>query len=935
MYEIDYNPDFVPQRSPRINIKTVTIDNEKKYFMKNHENGNLYDLSEFGVNLWNLIDGKRTTRDLTRALQEEHKDTRAYSVKEALRYYAGEGLLEASSKEAKKKRVNVISAFMVRVRLIADSNAFVQSVHRVVRPALRRSFLFPVLILIAVMGIIFAGSFISIFTTKENFEIMGSTVVGFFFYYFIVLAPVIAVHETAHALALVHYGGAPREMGAGLYFFGPMFYVDVTDSWTLDRYERIMVYAAGSIAEMIIASTIMIAQFFWQFPAPISHILTMAVFYCFYGLLIDLSPLLETDGYFMLCDGLRIPDLRGKSFNYLKTLIQKPFRKKAQKEEEPLARKTKVILLIYALLAFVWAIYLVLRSLMLATYMAQDTAASVLNVTSGIVNRSLTITAIVLSIASVLYFGMVMSGYGLMIFTGVKKALKSTLRFEKIEARNLSVFMYLPKQVGASLFAKMRSKMARAARSNTKNFRIEQIGSTSVAVLHLSAAELALVQIKENLLNMERKFDKVYKRFVSRHKNEILQATGVLDSRDEGLYSLLMTMGEQASKAGTPEAKSIVTQIIDKQITTALYLLHSAYGKIWTVELPPELLHEMGEHLLPTLLVEDLSTTDLYDDVEDFKKRSIYGFDSLVKYAADTQRGLQDALSQPRKHQVICSFEPIRNRIIFVGRTERIDNSIESFVNLFVCQPWCGYLDNFLSEINLSLFALNSASLPAAESIQTLEDGELEVLHKNLGQLVAYEPLAKQSFKDLKERFKCANSGMDELRKDLNTNENVHVGSIEGVLGMNIENLMHIPSQLKNMKILLVESYAKIKKTERLVEKEQDRRKTTRDKKRRKRLALYPFFAAISIVLGFMGLYMFTGYTTLVLLTGAALISLLYWIAYALFWKSFNAPRRFPSFAFRQIHFFALSFTQSLYKFSATANVLSPAAFARPEQYVP
>jgi len=932
MYEIDYNPDFVPQRSPKINIKTVTIDNEKKYFMKNHETGNLYDLSEFGVDLWNLIDGQRTTRDLTRTLQEVHKDTRAYSVKEALRYYAGEGLLEAVSKEAKKKRVNVISAFMVRVRLIADSNSFVQSVHRVVRPALKRSFLLPVLVLIAVMGIIFAGSFISIFTTKENFEIMGSTVVGFFFYYFIVLAPVIAVHETAHALALVHYGGAPREMGAGLYFFGPMFYVDVTDSWTLNRYERIMVYAAGSIAEMLIASSIMIAQFLWQFPAPISHILTMAVFYCFYGLLIDLSPLLETDGYFMLCDGLRIPDLRGKSFNYVKTLIQRPFKKKDQKEEELLTTKTKVILLIYAVLAFVWAVYLVLRSLMLATYMAQDTASSVLNVTSGIVNRSLTITAIVLSIASVLYFGMVMSGYGLMIFTSVKKALKSTLRFEKIEARNLSVFMYLPKQVSSSLFTSLKQKTTKAARSATRNFRIEQIGSTLVAVLHLSAAELALVQIKENLLNTEKKFDTVFKRFLRGHKNEILQATGILDPRDESLSSLLLTLGKQASKAGVPEAKSVVAQVIDRQSTTALYLLHSVCGKVWTVEVPPELLHEMGANLLPTLLVEDLSTTDLYDEVEDFKKRTIYGFDSLVKFAADTQRGLQDALVQPKKHQVICSFEPIRNRIIFVGRTERADKSIERFGNLFVCQAWCGYLDNFLSEINLSLFALNSASLPTAESVQVMEDGEVEVLSKNLGRIVTNELLVKKSFKDLKNRFRCANSGVDELKKDLNTNENMHVGSIDAVLGMNIENLTHLPSQFESMKILFKENYAKIKEIEKLVKKEQAKRKTTRHKKRQKRLALYPFLAALSIVLGLTGFYLFTGYATVVLITSAVLVNLLYWTLYALFLRSSNAPRRYPSFAFRQIHFFTLAFTQSLYKFSTTANVLTPDTTATLEQ---
>jgi hypothetical protein len=173
---------------------------------------------------------------------------------------------------------------------------------------------------------------------------------------------------------------------------------------------------------------------------------------------------------------------------------------------------------------------------------------------------------------------------------------------------------------------------------------------------------------------------------------------------------------------------------------------------------------------------------------------------------------------------------------------------------------------------------------------------------------------------------------VDELKKDLNTNENMHVGSIDAVLGMNIENLTHLPSQFESMKILFKENYAKIKEIEKLVKKEQAKRKTTRHKKRQKRLALYPFLAALSIVLGLTGFYLFTGYATVVLITSAVLVNLLYWTLYALFLRSSNAPRRYPSFAFRQIHFFTLAFTQSLYKFSTTANVLTPDTTATLEQ---
>jgi hypothetical protein len=925
MYEITYNPKFVPRHSPKVNIKTITIDGKNRYFMKNHETGSLYDLSEFGSDLWNLVDGKRTVKEITEAMEGMYKKLRPDLVKESLLYYAEEGNLEAVLEPIKEKRVNIISAFMVRVSLIRESKEFLQSIDRVFRPLFRKPLLWLSVVFVTVMGLLFAGNFMSIFTNKANFEIMGSTVVGFFFYYFLVFGPIIAVHEIAHGLTLVHYGGEPREMGTGLYFFGPMFYVDVTDGWTLNRYQRIMIFAAGPLSTIMIGSMMMVVQYLWQFPASISHTLTMATFYCFYGLLADLSPLLESDGYYIFCDAVNIPDLREKSFTYLKTSARRLIKKSVKKENEALTTKTKAILLIYPALAVVWAVYLVYRSLMIATYMAQDTAVSVLNVSTPILlNKPLTIAAIVLCMASVVYFSMVMSGYGLMIFMVLKKAIRRTVRFEAIHDRDLSVFMYLPKNAPQSLFTSLRHNMAKAAKNFTHNFGVRQTGSMCVAVLRLSSANLALVHIRDHFRNIEKKFNDIYQSFLKRHKNEILESVWMYDPKKTSLAVLLSEMAKQAAKSGAPEAKTVVSQIIDRQTKTELYLLNSVYARVWTVELPPTLLHEMVETLLPTLLAEDLSFTDLYDEVEDFKKRTIYGFDSLAKLAIENQRDLQEALKHPEKYHVISLFEPIKGRLIFVGRTEQIEKLLDSLGGLFVCQVWCGYLDNLLSEVNLSLFAISRFALPTTKSVRSMKNGELAVLEKNISLLIDHEKFVSKSLKDLKRHSEFANLELEEIGTRLQSTGDFRVGLLDATLKMNTENLAHLPSQLESFRVLSHDLYGRIKKIGKSVNRELSDRKSLIAKKKRGRLAVSPIFIALSAILAFVGLRMFTDYITILFLVSALLLQFFYWTAYLLFSRSFNTVIRYPSPTFREVHLFTFAFTESLYQFMATANLLTP-----------
>jgi hypothetical protein len=773
------------------------------------------------------------------------------------------------------------------------------------------------------MGIMFASSFAAIFPSKENFEIMGSTVVGFFFYYFVVLAPITAAHEISHGIALRHYGGTPGELGTGLYFFGPMFYVETTDSWTLNRYQRIMISASGFLVELTIASGIMIVQYLFQFPPFASHVLTMAVFYVFYGVLINLSPLLETDGYFILSDSLKIPDLRAKSFTYLKAQLMKIFRKPVDKAMKKLTKKTKAILLAYAILAAVWAVYLIYRSATMAVYMAQDTVTSGLNVSSGLLSNSLTITAVALSVASVLYFSMVMSGYGLLIFTGLKKALKTSLQLEEIHDRELAVFMYVPRNVSKSAYSALREKVAKAARSYTDDFTVHKIGPICIADLKMSHAKLAFVQIKEHFENIEEKFDKIYGGFLRRHESKILRTVGVNDPQKKNLAVVLSQMASQMSTTGT-EAKEMVSKIIDRQARNALYLLHSAYGKVWAIELSPKLLNEYGETLQPSLLLEDLSVTNLYGDLERFKKRIVYGFDTLAKLAVDNQNHVQEALRSPEKHQIICSFEPMKSRFIFVGRTQPIGKMIDSFTNLFVSQVWCGYLDNLLSEVNLSLLSLNQTSLPDRKSLESMKDGELAVLDKNLSLLIDHKEPVRDSWRNSKKHIESTNREIKEIEKDFKEVGRLEIEEIEATLKVNAENLANLPTQLWAFSVLSQTLFKSLQGFEKSVKKEFEKRKVSIQKKKRKRLALFPIFIALSVVLALLGIWGFSGYAATALVIIASLIQVSFWTTYLSFTKSLGDISRYPTLAFRQAHFFTFALTESLYEFMATSDFLTP-----------
>lgn len=128
----------------------------------------------------------------------------------------------------------------------------------------------------------------------------------------LMLGLTLVIHEVSHALACKHFR---REVKAfGFTFLNrlvPILYADVTDIWMSNRKARMFVSFAGSASGLLLSSISSIIAWLLPFPTAAS----LLWFYAFLTLMISLGSLypclfLESDGYHLLSDGLRMPALR-------------------------------------------------------------------------------------------------------------------------------------------------------------------------------------------------------------------------------------------------------------------------------------------------------------------------------------------------------------------------------------------------------------------------------------------------------------------------------------------------------------------------------------------------------------------------------------------------------------------------------------------------
>lgn len=123
------------------------------------------------------------------------------------------------------------------------------------------------------------------------------------------------LHELAHGLATVWSGCKVRSMGVGWYWFGPIAFVDTTDTWRAARWQRLVVGAAGPYVTLLIASVLSLVALIVDGTS--SRIAYWAASANYAAFAFNFNPFLRLDGYLMLTDWLDRPNLRRDSLRWL------------------------------------------------------------------------------------------------------------------------------------------------------------------------------------------------------------------------------------------------------------------------------------------------------------------------------------------------------------------------------------------------------------------------------------------------------------------------------------------------------------------------------------------------------------------------------------------------------------------------------------------
>lgn len=130
----------------------------------------------------------------------------------------------------------------------------------------------------------------------------------------IALVLVKSIHEFGHYLACLRWKVACQEIGMLLLCFSPCFYCDTTDAWKLpSRWQRAAIGAAGIYMELWIS--VFAGLVYVNTHSGFLHTLAAGVWLmCTVGtLLLNGNPCFRYDGYFILSDLIRTPNLSYQS----------------------------------------------------------------------------------------------------------------------------------------------------------------------------------------------------------------------------------------------------------------------------------------------------------------------------------------------------------------------------------------------------------------------------------------------------------------------------------------------------------------------------------------------------------------------------------------------------------------------------------------------
>ena len=283
-----------------------------------------YRFAPEDAELIKLMDGTRTVKEIVVDRFKETGDLELSSVVDMVETLREEDFFEdryvdvnAAVRRAMKPTSTAATKVLqfARTRRVEWKGAdrFVRTLYnRGLRHVFTRPFL------VVSLAVVLAGlaGFFSI-VRSERFGLAGeSLAIGFVILLFLDYFSVF-LHELGHALVLIRNKRKVKSAGFEIYFLSPAFFIESSESLMIDRRQSMLMSFAGPYIQLIVGGLCSLVA--WAAPDWVfSSTLYKAAVINYFMVFMNLLPMLELDGYYLLSDAIQVPDLRPRSLSFIR-----------------------------------------------------------------------------------------------------------------------------------------------------------------------------------------------------------------------------------------------------------------------------------------------------------------------------------------------------------------------------------------------------------------------------------------------------------------------------------------------------------------------------------------------------------------------------------------------------------------------------------------
>ena len=301
-------------RGPRVRTgyalkRLEAAEGSRRWVLRDLEQGTVRRLSDADADLFRQLDGKHSATDLVAYAERQLGPAGPARLTRLLADLGDRGLLVGTeapppppARGGRLLRPHVMN--------LPRAGEMIDAVYRrggwilVTRPAAL------VIAAVALAGII-AFAYLVAGRYGTPFVVAGRIGLGGLVFILGRLA-IVVVHELAHGLVLTSYGRRVERAGFKLLLVFPYAFVDTSQAWMEPRRRRIAVSAAGPAADLALGAVFALACLVAP-PGAQRDVLFQLAFAAYVGACFNLNPFLDRDGYQILVDLLREPNLRRRA----------------------------------------------------------------------------------------------------------------------------------------------------------------------------------------------------------------------------------------------------------------------------------------------------------------------------------------------------------------------------------------------------------------------------------------------------------------------------------------------------------------------------------------------------------------------------------------------------------------------------------------------